>query len=43
MLQLTAHVRFHFREQLKMQKNCEEKDAFYTAVYDPLDGAIKDA
>ena len=43
MLQLTAHLRFHFREKLKMQENCEEKDAFYAAVYDLLDSAIKDA
>ena len=40
-LHLRAHPRFHFREQLKINKNVKKKDAFYASVDEPLDTAIK--
>ena len=41
MLHLNVHLRFYFREYLKLYKNLGKKDAFYAALNDPLDSAIK--
>ena len=41
MLLLKAHLRFQFREHLKMYKNAEKKKEFYAAKDDPFDIAFK--
>ena len=41
MLHLKVYLRFHFKKHGKLQKNCEEKDAFDIAVDGSLEDAIK--
>ena len=43
MLSSKVHLRFHFKKLKKLQKKCEEKDAFDVGVDGPLCGAIKGA